>query len=238
MNIHMFTRSYSMNIATNTMTLLMLTMLLKELTHTSMSIPPRNMNTITCPISITGMDIRSKVVDICHSAGELLSGEYMKKLFVFCSFSLMLLLSSCSLRQLIYPIQAVEPEEIFLKLPVEFINGYELAQLRDSSQKYVIFSPAKRASDGTYYSDFTYSVSLIGWADDFIVIEQHGAKKSWVLIDIKTEQVYECIDFPEVKNMCGTYEGFLAYQEKLGVPKNIEMQEIEQVYEEMSENQK
>ncbi|MCC7119795.1 MAG: hypothetical protein IT310_14820 [Anaerolineales bacterium] len=162
----------------------------------------------------------------------------MKKIIVFCSLSIIFLLSSCSLRQIKYFIQAKDPEEIFLKLPVEFVSGYEIAQIRNSSQEFIIISPTKRASDGVYYSDFTYSVDLIGWTDDFILIEQHGAKKSWVLIDIKTEQVYNCIDFPEVKNMCGTYEEFLAIQEKLGVPENIEMQDIEQIYEEMSEKQK
>ena len=164
-------------------------------------------------------------------------GEQMKKIFVFCSLSIILFLSSCSLRQMKYFIQAEDPEEVFLKLPVELVSGYQIAQERSGSQKYIIIFPAKRTSDGTYFSD-SYHVSLIGWTDNFIVIEQHGAKKSWMLIDISSEQVYECIDFPEVKNMCGTYEGFLAYQEKLGVPQNIEMRDIEQVYEEVSKKQK
>jgi hypothetical protein len=55
----MFTRFYSTNTATDTMTLPTPTMLLKEPIHTNTSIPPRSIHTIICPIFITDMDMRN-----------------------------------------------------------------------------------------------------------------------------------------------------------------------------------
>src|SRR5258706_121317 len=59
MNIHTCTRLYSTNTAINALTLHTDTTKWRESIRMSMNIPPRNMRTTTCPISIIGMGINN-----------------------------------------------------------------------------------------------------------------------------------------------------------------------------------
>jgi hypothetical protein len=157
-----------------------------------------------------------------------------KKLLIVVFFSLLLAGCALSYRKIEFFFTAKDKDEVFLKAPVEIVSGYKLAQFKHGSQNFVIISPSKLAPDGIYDSDFTYAVDLIGWTNDFIVGEIHSAKISWFLIVISSEQVYDCIDFPEETIMCNSYERFVSIEQQLGVPTNIELRDVEQVYTELS----
>lgn len=97
----------------------------------------------------------------------------MKKIFLI-QVVLSIVLSSCwfSYRRVKTFLTAKDPQEIFVRIPVEIVADYRIAQMRDRSG-YTVTSPLRRAPDGIYIADTLASqIRRIGWNNDFIVIEE------------------------------------------------------------------
>jgi len=155
---------------------------------------------------------------------------------VFVLFALSFILSACSLsfRKIEVFLFAPDANEIFVRIPVEIISGYELAQLRNKSG-FVVSSPPRRAPDGMYIADTLASqIRRIGWNNDFIVIEeQEETQKVWKIIIVKTEHVYDCIERIEI-DMCKSYDEFKSLRTQIGVPDDVELRNVVDVYEELN----
>ncbi|MEW6242324.1 MAG: hypothetical protein AB1564_16095, partial [Chloroflexota bacterium] len=154
----------------------------------------------------------------------------MKKIIVVVAF-LSLFLSSCSLsyRRIISFFTAKDPQELFVRMPVEIVSGYELAQERNRFG-FVVFAPSKRVPDGMYETETLASqIVWIGWNDDFIVVmEQEETQKVWRIIDVVSQHVYDCIEATQI-DMCNSYDEFLSLRTQLGVPESVVMRDVQEV---------
>ena len=162
----------------------------------------------------------------------------MKRIFlvyILLSFAL----SSCSLspRRIQAFVYAKDPEEIFARLPVEIVADYQLAQTKDKNG-FIVTSPPKPTPDGIYVGNILASqLRYIGWNDEFIVVEeQDKTQKVWRIIVVNTEYVYDCIENIEI-DMCKSYDQFVLLMSQVGVPVNLELRDVVDIYKELSEDE-
>lgn len=79
-------------------------------------------------------------------------------------------------------------------------------------------------------------INRIGWNNNFIVVEeQEKTQKVWKIIVVKTEYVYDCIEKIEI-DMCKSYDEFKSLRTQVGVPDDVELRDVVDVYDELNAN--
>lgn len=162
--------------------------------------------------------------------------EMKRNLFVFIAITMLLSSCSLSLRRIESFFTADDPQDIFVRMPIELVSGYRLAQMK-SSENFTLTSPLKCSSDRICESDMLASqINRIGWNNNFIVVEeQEKTQKVWKIIIVKTEYVYYCAEKTEI-DMCKSYDEFKSLRTQAGVPDDVELRDVVDVYEELNAN--
>jgi len=115
---------------------------------------------------------------------------------------------------------------------VHIVGGYSLGGWRGSGLE--LYEPPYDPMDGAglaYDGVVEQTVVTIGWDEDFILIERHPPRVTflhepstwhpeWYIVVVSTGEVQSR----------GSYDAFIRLREELGVPDSIEMRDAREVY--------
>ncbi|NIN69949.1 MAG: hypothetical protein GTO63_35755 [Anaerolineae bacterium] len=114
--------------------------------------------------------------------------------------------------------------------PTELSGGYSLGRVFLGGLK--LYAPPYVDDQGENYPIVVDpAVVLIGWDEEFILVEQHplgdwigdrpdSSNPRWHIVVVSTGEVYSDL----------SYESFLSHREALGIPDTIEMRSAYEVY--------